>query len=161
MRILVISDTHIPRTANDLPKKIYDEIPNVDLIIHAGDFVEKGLYERLSDLKKIVAVCGNMDAVSIQQQLKAKETLEIDKIRIGIIHGFGPPRDLMTTVRKEFKDVDAIIYGHSHASANVVKDGVLYFNPGTPTDKVFATVNTYGILEVNGDKIEGRIIQID
>lgn len=161
MRILVISDTHIPRTANDLPKKIYDEITRVDMILHAGDFVEKGLYEKLQTLKPITAVYGNMDSAVLHQLLKPKETIEAEGVRIGLIHGFGAPRDLCETVRKEFKGVDAIVYGHSHASNNIIKDGILFFNPGTPTDKVFATINTYGILEVTGKKIEGHIIEVE
>lgn len=161
MRILVISDTHIPRTANDLPKQIYDEMPHIDLIMHAGDFVEKGLYEKLCSLKDVTAVYGNMDSSALQQRLKPKEILEVEGVKIGLIHGFGVPKDLIETVRKEFKDVDAIVYGHSHAATNVVKDGILFFNPGSPTDKVFAVVNTYGILEVNAGKIAGSIIQVE
>ncbi|HPM43690.1 MAG TPA: metallophosphoesterase family protein [Candidatus Omnitrophota bacterium] len=161
MRILVLSDTHIPRTSNDLPKKIYDEIRGADMIFHAGDFVEKGLYEKLSALKTIVAVHGNMDSSALQQQLKAKEVIAVEGVKIGLIHGFGPARDLIDTVRKEFKDVDAIVFGHSHSATNTVKDGVLFFNPGTATDRVFATTNTYGILEVDGKNIKGSIIQLE
>ena len=50
-----------------------------------------------------------------------------------------------------------------HQLANkvyVVKDGVLFFNPGSPTDKVFAAYNSYGILEINDKKVEGKIVKI-
>lgn len=160
MKILVISDTHIPRTANDLPQKIYDEIPTVDMIMHAGDFVEKALYEKLSSMKKLIAVYGNMDSPTLHNILSAKEIVEAEGVKIGLIHGHGASRDLKETVRKEFKGVDAIVYGHSHSSENVVKDKVLFFNPGSPTDKVFAATNTYGILEISGGRIEGRIVLI-
>ena len=55
--------------------------------------------------------------------------------------------------------MDAIVFGHSHSPINEVHDGILFFNPGTPTDKVFATFNSFGILEVN-DKIKGRILRL-
>ena len=47
IKILVLSDTHIPRSANDLPQQIYNELPNIDMIIHAGDFVEKEIYDKI------------------------------------------------------------------------------------------------------------------
>jgi len=43
---------------------------------------------------------------------------------------------------------------------NMKKDGVLYFNPGSPTDKIFASKNTYGILEITPKGIEGSIVDI-
>lgn len=160
MRILVLSDTHIPRVAQDLPKKIYDEIANVDMIIHAGDFVEKEFYDRLAALKELKAVYGNMDASNLQNRLNAKEIITAGDFRIGLIHGYGAPRDIVTTVSEEFTDVNAIVFGHSHSAMNEVRDGVLFFNPGSPTDKIFATTNSYGILEITNKGIEGRIIKL-
>ena len=37
MKIGVISDTHIPRAAAELPPEIYKAFKGVDLILHAGD----------------------------------------------------------------------------------------------------------------------------
>jgi len=160
MRILVISDTHIPRAAQDLPRAVYDEIKNCDMIIHAGDFSEKELYDKLCSLKKTQAVYGNMDSAALRHILKEKEIIEIGRFKIGLIHGHGAPKELMETVGNEFSGVDAIVYGHAHTPVNIVKGGVLFFNPGTPTDTVFADVNTYGILEVTDKKIEGKIIKL-
>ena len=67
---------------------------------------------------------------------------------------------MIETVRSEFKGVDAIIFGHSHAPINMTKDGILFFNPGTPTDKIFARTNSYGILEVTDKEIKGNIVAI-
>jgi len=160
MKILVISDTHIPRVAHDLPDKIYEEIPNVDMIIHAGDFVEKEIYNKLKKLKPIKAVFGNMDSSDLRNILNQKEVIEIEKVRIGLVHGHGAPSDLVDTVRGQFSDVDAIVFGHSHAALNIKKNDVLFFNPGSPTDNIFAKSNSYGVLEVSGKKIEGRIIKL-
>lgn len=160
MRILVLSDTHIPRVAEDLPAKVYDEIAGVDMILHAGDFVDREVLDALKKLKKIHAVYGNMDAPELRRILKDKEVIEAGTFRIGLIHGYGAPRELMDTVKTEFAGVDAIVFGHSHSAINVVKDGVLFFNPGSPTDTIFATKKTYGILEVTDKKIEGRIVTL-
>jgi len=160
IRILVISDTHIPRVATDLPARVYDEIKNVDMILHAGDFVEKTIYDKLSRLKDMRAVCGNMDGEEMSGMLNPKEVLTVGKVKIGLIHGHGAPRDIINTVKKEFKNVSCIVFGHSHKAVNIIEDGVLLFNPGSPTDNIFATENSYGILEITGTKIEGRIVKL-
>ncbi len=160
VRILVISDTHIPRSAQDMPEAIYKEIEKADMVIHAGDFVEKEIYEKLKSLRPVKAVCGNMDSAELTRILNSKEVFEAGGVRIGLIHGYGAPVNIVETVTKEFKDVDVIIFGHSHAALNITQDGILLFNPGSPTDKVFASVNTYGILEIASGKIEGKIIKL-
>jgi predicted phosphodiesterase len=38
-------------------------------------------------------------------------------------------------------------------------NNTLMFNPGSPTDTVFATINTFGILTID-DEIKGEIIEI-
>lgn len=160
MRILVLSDTHIPRTSPDLPERIYNEIPNVDMILHAGDFVEMDVLEKLKVLKETKAVYGNMDCRALRDSLNPKEIIQAGRFKIGLIHGHGAPRELIDTVRAEFGAVDAIVFGHSHSPMNLVKDDILFFNPGSPTDKVFAAYNSFGILEVSDKKIEGKIIKL-
>lgn len=160
MKILVLSDTHIPRSAHDLPQAVYDEIPRVDMILHAGDFSEKDVYDKLASLKKITAVYGNMDPANLRHILNQKEVISIGRIKIGLIHGYGAPRDLLDTVKREFQDVGAIVFGHSHEAINKVNDGILFFNPGSPTDKIFAAENSYGILEVDDKGIIGTIVKL-
>lgn len=160
MKILVISDTHIPRTAHDLPQAVYDEVKDADMIFHAGDLVEKELLDKLQALRKTVAVYGNMDSMKLRDLLKEKEIVDADGCKIGIIHGYGAPMNILDTVRKEFKGVNAIVFGHSHKPVNEVRDGVLFFNPGSPTDTVFAPYRSYGILETKKGEVKGRIIKL-
>lgn len=158
MRILVVSDTHIPMAAHDLPQAVYDAVKDVDIIFHAGDFVEMKLLDKLRSLKEVKAVSGNMDSKEIRMQLNPKEVITVGKFKIGLIHGYGAPVELLNTVRKEFDKIDCIVFGHSHAATNIRKDGILYFNPGSPTDKIFSSNNSYGILEIDDKKIEGKIV---
>jgi len=162
VRILVLSDTHIPKTADDLPQAVYDEIAKADIILHAGDLTEKSLYEKLvSSKKRVNAVCGNMDSPALRATLPQKEVVEVGPFKIGLIHGYGAPAELLATVRKEFGKVDAIVFGHSHKATNTVTEGVLFFNPGSPTDKFFAPFHSVGILEVTCRGIAGQIIQLE
>jgi hypothetical protein len=65
-------------------------------------------------------------------------------------------------VKREFanKKVDVVVFGHSHHPMNEKIDDVLYFNPGSATDTVFAPYRSYGILEMT-NTITGRIIKLD
>ena len=159
MRIFVISDTHIPRTSGDLLPRIYDEIKKCDMIFHAGDFVEKVFFDKLAKFKTTYAVFGNMDSVELKGMLSQKEVIEVGKFKIGLIHGWGPPDRIEENIKNEFGAIDAIVFGHTHTPTNEVKNGILFFNPGSPTDKAFAPYNSYGILEID-DKISGEIIKI-
>ena len=160
MRIGVISDTHIPRAASDVPKEVYDEFKNVDLILHAGDLVELAVLDKLKKLAPVKAVYGNMDERKVRLNLPDKEVININnKFKIGLTHGHGAPFNLIKTVGNEFDKVDIIVFGHSHSPVNEVRGGTLFFNPGSPTDKIFASYNSFGILEVN-EVIKGRIIKL-
>lgn len=162
MKIGVISDTHIPVNAENIPKKVLEAFKSVDMIIHAGDLVDLSVIDTLKSVcKNVLAVAGNMDSQKVKIKLPEKEILTIGNYKIGIMHGSGHPNALIELADKIFKNdnVNIVIFGHSHTAINVKKGNILYFNPGSPTDKVFATYNSYGILEIN-DKIEGKIIKL-
>jgi putative phosphoesterase len=162
MKIGVIADTHIPNRADAIPQEILKSFKEVDMIIHAGDLVELSVLDKLkSACKNVKAVWGNMDSYEVRKKIPEKEILKIGNYTIGIIHGYGHPNKVIELVTKEFKDdfVNVIIFGHLHSGVNEKIGDILYFNPGSPTDKIYSTYNSYGIIEIN-DKIEARIIRI-
>jgi len=162
MRIGVISDTHIPEKALGLPEKVVKDLKKVDMIIHAGDLIALSVIDMLKNIcPNVKAVYGNMDPWEIRENLPEKEIIKIKKHRIGITHGHGHPHYIIETVKKTFqKDkVEVIIFGHSHQPLNEERDGILYFNPGSLTDKIFAPYNSYGIIEIN-DTIKAWIVRI-
>jgi putative phosphoesterase len=162
MRIGVISDTHIHDRTEEIPKKILDDFKSVDMVIHTGDLVDLSVLEKLQSVcPKVKAVWGNMDPEEVRKKLHQKEIIKVGKHKIGIMHGYGPPYNLIEVVKNEFKSdkPDIILFGHSHAPLNEKKEGVLFFNPGSATDKMFAPYNSYGIIEIN-DEIEAKIIKL-
>jgi predicted phosphodiesterase len=102
-----------------------------------------------------------MDSSRVEDEIPLKRVLEIGRFRIGLIHGWGSPYDLEDRIRGEFENVDCIVYGHSHYPANHIRQGVLFFNPGTAFDRRQNVSNTVGILEVGEEAISGRVITID
>jgi putative phosphoesterase len=151
MRIGVLSDTHV-RSVTDVPQQILAALAEVDLIVHSGDFVAKGVLDGLKQLGEVRAVRGNMDSEELKRLLPEKDLLTIEGKRIGIIHGWGAPFGIEDRVRGKFDDVDIIIFGHSHHARNELKDGVLFFNPGRAQD-------SFGILTID-EEARGEIIKL-
>ena len=158
-RIAVISDTHIPKTAPDLPQSLYEALRNADMILHAGDLIEMRVLKHLENIAPTRAVCGNMDMPDVRAALPQKDVIEVGGFKIGLIHGYGPPPKLVNTVSKEFGRVDVIVFGHSHMALCEKIKKTLFFNPGSPLDTIFAPYKSYGILEV-GNEVVGRIVRL-
>jgi hypothetical protein len=164
MKILVISDTHIPIAAKALPPRIEEEARRADVCLHAGDLVDYEVFERLCKLTKTYAVCGNMDNEDAVKKLPPKQIIKLGEITVALTHGRGAPANVMDYVKKTFAaqatEIDIFIFGHSHVPCDIEEGGKIYFNPGSPTDKIFAAKQTYGLLDINGKKIKRRIVNL-
>ncbi|MEW6375194.1 MAG: metallophosphoesterase family protein [Thermodesulfobacteriota bacterium] len=158
MKIGVISDTHLREPNEEFKKAIETYFKKVDKVLHAGDFINWSVAEYLSGQKELIAVCGNMDPPEIRKAFPQKRIVALGEFRIGLIHGGGSPFGIESRVRKEFDEVDAIVYGHTHTPANHQVKNILFFNPGSLT-RSFIHRPTLGILHIE-EKIEGEIIKI-
>ena len=159
MRIGVVSDTHIPNRARQLPPVLFDLFDGVDLILHAGDVVETRVLTELTAIAPVEAVAGNMDPFDLQQTLKEQKILELAGFRIGMIHGHGGSNRLKTPQRAldafVDDDVDCVVFGHSHQPYLKRINGILLFNPGSPTDRRREPRYSCGILTL-GKTIEAE-----
>jgi putative phosphoesterase len=164
MRILVISDTHIPAHADRLPRVIQKEAQQSDCCLHCGDFTSIAVYKTLSSWTTTHGVCGNMDEPALRKELPQKRIIRFEGVTLALTHGGGHPQNLIAYVQKEFQNdaatIDIFVFGHSHCATNEEHEGKVYFNPGSPTDTMFATERSYGILTINGDTIERRIVPL-
>ena len=158
MKIGVISDTHLRELYPEFKKMIEFYFKDVEKIFHAGDFVDWSIADYLSSQKELIAVCGNMDSRDICKAFPEKRMVELKGFKIGLIHGGGSPFGIEARIRREFDEVDAIVYGHTHAPADHQVKDIYFFNPGSPT-RSFVHKATLGILHL-GEKIEGEIIKI-
>lgn len=159
-RIGVISDTHIPERADNIPEEIFKVFKGVDLILHAGDLTELSVLSGLSKICEVRAVSGNMDSLQVTKKLPQKDIIKVGRFSIGLIHGSGHPAYLLEYIKTQFtQKLDAIVFGHSHQPFNQKEGGTLFFNPGSPTDKFFSPYNSCGILELS-DTITAKIIKL-
>jgi len=158
MKIGVLSDTHLRTMPLGLEKTILTYFMAVDMIFHAGDVVDTQALE-IFDTSELHLVAGNMDSLEIKEKYPAKKVLTVAGFKIGMIHGWGPPSGMEQRIRGEFGDVDCIVFGHTHTPCNRRIGKILFFNPGTATDRRSAGMNSLGILRT-GDHIDGEIIYL-
>jgi uncharacterized protein len=139
MKIGIISDTHDDldsvRQAVLLFKK-----ENVDLVIHAGDYVYPGVVEKFADLPnaRLVGVLGNNDGEKIglfQSFSKVGGELkgdfcemDIDGLKFGIYHGTS---SYLTEAAILSGKYDVFVCGHTHIKRGETKGNTIVLNPGT------------------------------
>lgn len=163
MRIGVISDTHIPRQAKEIPREVFEHFKGVEMILHAGDLTNLNVVDELRQITpNVEAVIGNMDPAENQDVLPVKKIINVSGIKIGLIHGWGPPWGIKNRLWDEFKDdaPNVIIFGHTHQPEKITMHDTLFLNPGSPTDKMFASVNSIAILTIEDKRVDGEIIQL-
>jgi len=153
LRIAVLSDTHLA-VGKSLPLFVREQLTQIDMIIHAGDLTHRGLLEQLSSIAPVRAVRGNCDGWDIS--LPDRDVIECEALRIGLIHGdSGKGKSTSERAYHAFKgtSVDIIVFGHSHTPFIEWREGILLFNPGSPTDKRREPQYSFGLLDIQ----QGRV----
>ena len=158
MKIGVISDTHLQEVDSHLREIYHNYLSDTDLIVHAGDVISMEVVDFLSD-KPLHVVQGNMDSLEIKGKFPKTKIIDVEGFRFGLIHGWGSPVGIEKRIKSEFKNVHAIIYGHSHRAVNHIYKDILFFNTGTATGFSVLGSHTIGILYV-GKNVKGEIISI-
>lgn len=96
---------------------------------------------------KIIGVKGDCDCRSDQQALHFPmmqdcRVLTIGGFRVDLIHG-----DLLTSDIVEVQRGDILLFGHTHVPVLKKEDGVIYFNPGSPSFPKAGSPASYGMME--------------
>jgi len=159
----LISDTHVPVRAREIPKGVFKVFENADYIIHAGDLVSLSVIDELEQLAPVLVVYGNMDGPEIRGKLPKVDSFKVFEWRIGVTHN--PGTFLSAAKMREIARVNGfnvLVYGHTHNSNIKWEGNVLLINPGSPTNPVppFLAKPSVGLLRVNKDRIVPEIIQI-
>jgi putative phosphoesterase len=114
-------------------------------------------YEEIAAIgPPLVAVRGNVDDAELRALLPERQTVEVARARIGVIHDAGPRRGRLARMRRSFPEADAVVFGHSHLPLLESERGFQIFNPGSPTERRRAPTRTMGLAEVLGDEIGFR-----
>jgi putative phosphoesterase len=117
------------------------------VILHGGDLVTAAVLDELEALGPPVhAVLGNVDEPALAARLPQRRVVELEGVRIGMIHDAGRASGRLDRLRAAFGDCQAVVFGHSHIPLQERSaDGAFtIFNPGSPTDRRRQPVHTMG-----------------
>ena len=144
-----------------MPDAVYAELECVDVVLHAGDVLTQDLLDELAGFAPVHAVLGNNDR-ELTGVLPETLLLELDGVRVALVHETGPTKGRAARVHRRFPDAQVVIYGHSHQPVD--EEGVAgqrLFNPGSPTERRRAPAHTYGRLEFEaGHVARHEIVEI-
>lgn len=160
MLIGLISDTHIPDRAKEIPQKVIDAFKDVDLILHAGDLTSMKVIEELEKIAPTIVIQGNMDRINGIDPPKTK-VITAEDLKIGLVHGEVYPRadtQQLLYIAKQLQ-VDILVSGHSHQPKIEQIEGVLLLNPGSPIVPRLAD-RTVMLLEINKQEVNVEIKKI-
>ncbi|MDT9682881.1 metallophosphoesterase [Streptomyces sp. TRM76323] len=145
MELLLMSDTHVPARAKALPGELLDLVPRVDVVFHAGDWVDTATLDLLrARARRLVAVYGNNDGPDLRARLPEVAYAELEGLRFAVVHETGPARGRERRCAERFPDVDVLVFGHSHIPwDSPAGDRLRLLNPGSPTDRRRQPHRTY------------------
>lgn len=167
MRLLLTSDTHLPKRAKRLPGALLGELDAADAVFHAGDWVDTGTLDLFeSRARLLVAVHGNNDGSGLRARLPEVARAELGGVRFAVVHETGQARGRESRCAESFPDADVLVFGHSHIPwDSTADDGRLrLLNPGSPTDRrrqpyctfMTAAVTSEGLSQVQLHRLPRR-----
>lgn len=83
----------------------------------------------------VEAVVGNMDEPALQEMLPERRVVEVEGVRIGMVHIPGARAGREERLLGWFPGCDAVVYGHTHVLQRERHRGVWILNPGSPTER--------------------------
>ena len=146
----MISDTH-----GLLRPEAVAALKGVEHIIHAGDIGAPEIIPALEKVAPVTAIRGNVDHQPWAQQFPETEVVELAGLHFYVIHDVNA-----LDLNPRAAGFAAVISGHSHHPKEEMKDGILYFNPGSAGPRRFRLPVTVGKLEIIDAKIQGSIVRI-
>ena len=155
MQVVLMSDTHVPARARDLPTALWADVERADLVIHAGDWVDAGLLDQLERRSRRLLACwGNNDGPELRRRLPEVARAELGGVRVAVVHETGGRDGRERRCEEAFPDVGLLCFGHSHIPWDTTTpSGLRLLNPGSPTDRRRQPTCTYLTLRLEDGTI--------
>lgn len=139
--IALLSDTH-----GHLDDAAFKYFENCDELWHSGDFGTMEVADKLSTVKPLKGVYGNIDGTALRVRFPENLFFETEGMRFLITHIAGSPGKYNPRVKKLLSELkpDVLVCGHSHI-LKVLRDdvfNVFYMNPGAAGNEGFHKVKT-------------------
>lgn len=142
-RIGIISDTH-----GLLRPEVEEALQGCEAILHGGDINKPEILDKLNRIAPTYVVRGNNDK-DWAKELPVTLSVSLCGIRFYMVHN----KKHIPKWEEDLKDVDIIVYGHSHRYEEKQEDGRLWLNPGSCGPRRFTQPITLAVLAVGEDGV--------
>lgn len=156
MRLVLISDTHLPHRGRDLPAPVWAAVEAADVVIHAGDWVSARLLDDLAArASRLVGCWGNNDGPALRARLPERADVILAGVRFTVVHETGSAAGRETRMAARYPETDVLVFGHSHIPWDTTAaSGLRLLNPGSPADRRRQPFCTYMTVDVEGGIVE-------
>ena len=169
-----LADTHSRKAdGSDLPDGVFKAFKGVDLIVHLGDIGQKGILGRLGELAPVLVPVGANKGYCLHQGTgEPVKVLPVGPTNVGLWFNLAQP-DKKIDVGEEAVDfgtepfdklmgrrfgdrVDVVAFAGTHRPMEQSHEGVLFFNPGSPTLPMPDSPASVAVLELKkaGPKVK-------
>jgi putative phosphoesterase len=165
IRVAVLSDTHLRGGIDRLPDAAVAEVERADVVLHAGDVLDRASLDALSDLagdRPLHVVLGNNDH-ELVGTLPDRLEVELTGVHVAMVHDTGARAGREARMRRWFPTADVVVFGHSHEPWLAEgAPGQLLLNPGSAVQRRRQPHHTMAVLELGrGQILDRRIVIID
>jgi uncharacterized protein len=163
LRLLFVSDTHVPNRARVLPSQVWAAVESADVVFHAGDWVTAALLDEFEHrCRRLIAVYGNNDGPELRRRLPETAFVTLEGVRFAMVHETGPAKGREQRSEALYPDADVLVFGHSHIPWDTSGPGGLrLLNPGSPTDRRRQPVCTYLSATVDAGQLKDvRFVEV-
>lgn len=159
---VLLSDTHLPKRAKDLPRALWADVDAADLVVHAGDWVDLATLDAVeSRSRRFVGVRGNNDGPEFDDRLPLVAHTTVEALRVAVVHETGAATGRERRMDAEYPDVDVLVFGHSHIPWDTVApSGLRLLNPGSPTDRRRQPDHTWMRGTVDGRALSVELVRL-
>lgn len=161
--LLLVADTHVPARAKRLPAAVLAAAGEVDIVVHAGDWIDVETLDVLEHrAPRLVGVHGNNDGPELRARLPEVARLRVERLELAVVHETGPAKRREERADAAFPGVDLLVFGHSHIPWDTRSPGGMrLLNPGSPTDRRRQPQCTMMIAAVDGRDIDVDLVTVD
>ena len=155
MLIGLISDTH-----NLLRPQVFGAFEGVGHIIHAGDVGDPDILDALRAIAPVTAVWGNTDSWEVVSVLPEIATVELEGLRITVLHGHRLGHPTGDRLAEAYPDTDLVVFGHSHQPEISRRGKTMAVNPGSAGPGRFKLPVTVAIAEITDGSLTARLVEL-
>jgi putative phosphoesterase len=183
-KIGFLADTHSRKPdGSDLPDQVLKAFKGTDLIVHLGDIGRHGILDRLGEIAPVMIPDGEGKGyvpAGGRGTAEPVKVIESGGVRVGLTFNLAQPdkkiavdgttvdfgdKPLGDLLNRRFKqEVDVVAFGGTHMQHQEMHEGILFFNPGSPTlpsDKQGDNdLGSVAILDVGAKKPTVKLIRL-